>query len=147
MGLTDFLAILDIVVTILFGVIVTHLFSVRDSRVRALKDYYIKELSDIKTTVTGFYSSFFKGEYDSNSIIGWYSSIRNRVDNVDLSARQTFSLHLPSISRKLFVNYKHITGTDEFNSDFTKEKIGFKTRTKIIIGNEAKEFSIKHWRL
>ena len=54
MSLSDFLAILDIIVTVLIGFVITHMVSVRDSRTRAIKDYYIQELAEIKRDINSF---------------------------------------------------------------------------------------------
>ena len=94
MVLSDFLAIIDILVTVLIGFVITHMVSVRDSRTRAIKDYYIQELADIKSEINEFYSNLFKGELSSQEIIGWYSAIRNRIDNFDNAVRKTFKIQI-----------------------------------------------------
>lgn len=139
MCLSDFLSVIDIVVTILIGFVITHIVSVRDSRTRAIKDYYIQELADIKSEINDFYSKLFKGELEAQDIIGWYTAIRNRVDIFDKAVRKTFRIYETKIANKLFNNHKFITNSDDFNSNYEKGKIKFKARTKIAIGRNQKQ--------
>lgn len=139
MVLSDFLAILDIVVTVLIGFVITHMFSVRDSRTRAIKDYYIQELASIKSEIDDFYSKLFKGELEAKDIIGWHSGVRNRVENYDNAVRKAFKIYEANIGQELFRNYKIITSKDDFNANFNKGKIVFKAPAKIAIGKNQKE--------
>ena len=139
MVLADFLAILDIIVTVLIGFVITHMVSVRDSRTRAIKDYYIQELADVKSEINDFYSRLYKGELGAQDIIGWYSAIRNRIDNFDKAVRKTFRIYEANIAQKIFYNYKFITNSTDFNVNYNKDKIKFKTATKIAIGKNQKQ--------
>ena len=139
MELSDLLAILDIVVTIVIGFVITHMVSVRDSRTRAIKDYYIQELADIKSEINKFYASLFKGDLEAKEIIGWYSAIRNRIDSFDQSVRKTFTIYEGSIAKKLFLNYKYITNSNDFNSNYNQGKIKFRAATKNAIGKNEKQ--------
>lgn len=139
MVLADFLAILDIIVTVLIGFVITHMVSVRDSRTRAIKDYYIQELADVKSEINDFYSRLYKGELGAQDIIGWYSAIRNRIDNFDKAVRKTFRIYEANIAQKVFYNYKFITNSTDFNVNYNKDKIKFKSATKITIGKNQKQ--------
>lgn len=125
MNLSDYLAVLDIVVTVLIGFVITHMVSVRDSRTRAIKDYYIQELTAIKSELNDFYSKLFKGESNAKEIIGWYSSIKNRVNSFDTSVRKTFKIYDAYVGKTLFANHKYITDTDDFNSNYSENSITF----------------------
>lgn len=142
MILSDYLAILDIVVTVLIGFVITHIVSVRDSRTRAIKDYYIQELTGIKMELNDFYSRLFKGELTAREIIGWYSGIRNRIDNFDHAVRKTFTIYEANIAERLFFNYKNITNTSEFNTYYYRGKIEFKAHTKNDIGKNQKRLYV-----
>lgn len=139
MELSDLLAILDIVVTIVIGFVITHMVSVRDTRTRAIKDYYIQELADIKSEINNFYANIFKGELEAKQIIGWYSAIRNRIDSFDKAVRKTFPIYEGCIAQKLFLNYKYITNSNEFNSNYNHGKIVFRAATKNAIGKSEKQ--------
>lgn len=125
MNLSDYLTVLDIVVTVLIGFVITHMVSVRDSRTRAIKDYYIQELTAIKSELNVFYSRLFKGESSAKEIIGWYSSIKNRVNSFDTSVRKTFKIYDVYVGKTLFANHKYITDTNDFNSSYSKKTITF----------------------
>lgn len=139
MELSDLLDVLDIVVTVVIGFVITHMVSVRDSRTRAIKDYYIQELAAIKSEINNFYASLFKGELDAKEIIGWYSAIRNRIDSFDQAVRKTFTIYEGSIAKKLFLNYKYITNSNDFNSNYNQGKIKFRAATKNAIGKNEKQ--------
>lgn len=139
MELSDLLAILDIVVTVVIGFVITHVVSVRDSRTRAIKDYYIQELAAIKSEINNFYASLFKGELEAKEIIGWYSAIRNRIDSFDQAVRKTFTIYEGSIAKKLFLNYKYITNSNDFNINYNQGKIKFRAGTKNAIGKNEKQ--------
>lgn len=139
MELSDLLSILDIVVTVVIGFVITHMVSVRDSRTRAIKDYYIQELAAIKSEINNFYSSLFKGELEAKEIIGWYSAIRIRIDSFEQAVRKTFTIYEGSIAKKLFLNYKYITNSNDFNSNYNQGKIKFRAATKIAIGKNEKQ--------
>lgn len=141
MGLSEFLSILDIVVTVLIGFVITHMVSVRDSRTRAIKDYYIQELSAIKVEINVFYSKIFKGELAAKDIICWYKILKNKVDCIEKSVKKTFSIYDPSIAETLFSNFKHISSTEDFNNNFDKDKVGFNGVTIKEFGCELRELS------
>ena len=140
MELSDLLAILDIVVTIVVGYVITHMVSVRDSRTRAIKDYYIQELAAIKSEINNFYASLFKGELEAKEIISWYSAIRNRIDSFDQAVRKTFTIYEGSIAKKLFLNYKYITNSNDFNTNYNQGKINFRAATKILHHDRRQDY-------
>lgn len=139
MELSDFLAILDILVTVLIGFVITHMVSVRDSRTRAIKDYYIHELSEIKSEINKFYSDIFKNGLSAQEIIAWYTAIRNRVDSFDKSVRKTFKIYEANIAQKLFYNYKTITNSNVFNANYKRGKIVFDAPIRVEIGINQKK--------
>lgn len=139
MELSDFLAILDIVVTVLIGFVITHMVAVRDSRTRAIKDYYIQELASIKTDINAFYSELLKGELEAKDIMGWYPATRNRVSVFDTAIRKTFRINEGRITQKLFQNYKNITDCTDFNNNYNHGKINFQASTKRVIGENEKQ--------
>lgn len=139
MELSDILAILDILVTVLIGFVITHMVSVRDSRTRAIKDYYIQELSEIKSEINRFYSDIFKNGLSAQEIIAWYTAIRNRIDSFDKAVKKTFKIYEAGIAQKLFYNYKTITNSNVFNANYKRGKIVFDAPTRVEIGKNQKK--------
>lgn len=139
MTLSDFLAVIDIVVTVLIGFVITHIVAVRDSRTRAIKDYYIQELAGIKAEISRFYADLLKGELEAKDIISWYTTIRNRIDCFDKSVRKTFAIYEECIAKKVFANYKLITDSTDFNTHYNQGKINFSVATKRGIGINEKQ--------
>ena len=139
MSITDFLSLIDIGVTIIIGFVITRLVSVRDSRTRAIKDYYIRELTDIKSRINEFYSELFNGRLSSKDIIGWNSTIKNRIKTFDKSVRKTFNLYDATIAEKFFANHKYLTETEEFNKCYSKTSVTFNASTKNAIGERERQ--------
>ena len=102
MAISDYLSIIDILITILVGFVISHMVSLRDSRNRAIKDYYIKELSELKTEISSFYSDLLKDKLSAPEIIAWHQTIRNRIYCFDKSLNEVFDLHVYPINKKLF---------------------------------------------
>jgi len=139
MSFSDIIALLNIVVTVLIGFVITHMVSLRDSRMRAMKDYYIDELAKIRDEICEFYSSLYRGMCSSQDIIDWHKGFKNRVSGFDESVRNAFNLHLPSLSKQLFANYRQITYSEEFNFQFRDKFVHFSPRERSRMGREEKE--------
>lgn len=138
MSISDYLSIIDILITILVGFVISHMVSLRDSRNRAVKDYYIKELSELKTEINCFYSNLLKDMLSAPEIIAWHQTIRNRIYSFDKSLNEVFDLHVYPINKKLFNNLKIITDSDTFNDDFSKSNIVFKGEIRNKISNSER---------
>ena len=122
MNFSDILALLEILVTILFGYYITHWVTVRDTRTRSVKDLYIGQLSAIKKQVDTFFHDLFDGKLKGRTIADWYGHQQNNLTCFDEGLR----LALPIRKEKLedIVNRIHetITGSDYYNDNFKKSK-------------------------
>lgn len=122
MSFSDILALLEIIVTILFGYYITHRVSVRDTRTRSVKDIYLNQLSEIKKRVDDFFDNLFAGKMKGRTIADWYGNQQNSLTCFDEGLR----LALPIRKNKLedIVNEIHetITGSEYYNDHFNEKK-------------------------
>lgn len=122
MDFSDILAIIEILVTILFGYLITHWVSVRDSRTRSVKDIYLKQLDDIKGRVDEFFDKLLSDKLKGRSIADWYGHQQNSLTCFDDGLR----LALPIRKEKLedIVNNIHevITGSEYYNEHFRNNR-------------------------
>lgn len=122
MSFSDILALLEILVTILFGYYITHWVTVRDTRTRSVKDLYLGQLTDIKKNVDKFFDDLFAGKLKGRTIADWYGHQQNALTCFDDGLR----LALPIRKEKLedIVNRIHeiITGSEFYNDNFKRSK-------------------------
>ena len=122
MSFSDILALIEILVTILFGYYITHWVTVRDTRTRSVKDLYLGQLSDIKKQVDVFFHDLFDGKLKGRTIADWYGHQQSALTCFDDGLRMA----LPVRKEKLedIVNRIHetITGSDYYNDNFKKSK-------------------------
>lgn len=138
MQFSDILAIIEIIVTILFGFYITHWVSVRDSRTRSVKDIYLSQLDKIKDRVDKFFDDLLSGKMKGRTIADWYGHQQSSLTCFDDGLR----LALPIRKEKLedVVNRIHevITGSEYFNEHFRN--------SRYVLTNEerAKMISLKN---
>lgn len=122
MSFSDILALLEILVTILFGYYITHWVSVRDTRTRSVKDLYLNQLSDIKKRVDAFFDDLFSGKLKGRTIADWYGNQQNSLTCFDEGLRM--ALPIRKVKLEDIVNEIHetITGSDYYNDHFSKKK-------------------------
>ncbi len=122
MSFSDILALLEILVTILFGYYITHWVSVRDTRTRSVKDLYLNQLSDIKKRVDTFFDDLFAGKLNGRTIAYWYGNQQNSLTCFDDGLR--LALPIRKVKLEDIVNEIHetITGSEYFNDNFNQEK-------------------------
>lgn len=122
MSFSDILALLEILVTILFGYYITHWVSVRDTRTRSVKDLYLNQLSDIKKRVDTFFDDLFAGKLKGRTIADWYGNQQNSLTCFDEGLR--LALPIRKVKLEDIVNEIHetITGSDYYNDHFSKRK-------------------------
>ena len=122
MSFSDILALLEILVTILFGYYIMHWVTVRDTRTRSVKELYLNRLSDIKKQVDLFFSDLFDGKLDWREVADWYGHQQSALTSFDDGLR----LALPVRKRKLedIVNDIHetVTGSEFYNDSYNNIK-------------------------
>ena len=122
MSFSDILALIEILVTILFGYYITHWVTVRDTRTRSVKDLYLTQLSDIKKQVDSFFHNLFDGELKGQTIAAWYGHQQNALTCFDEGLRMALPIRKERLEDIVNRIHETITGSDYFNDHFYNKK-------------------------
>lgn len=122
MNFSDILALLEILVTILFGYYITHWVTVRDTRTRSVKDLYIGQLSDIKRHVDSFFHELYDGKLRGRTIADWYGHQQNALTCFDEGLRMALPIRKEKLEDIVNRIHETITGSEYYNDNFNKKK-------------------------
>lgn len=122
MSFSDILALLEILVTILFGYCITHWVSVRDTRTRSVKDLYLNQLSDIKKRVDTFFDDLFTSKLKGRTIADWYGNQQNSLTCFDEGLRMALPIRKMKLEDIVNEIHETITGSEYYNDHFNKKK-------------------------
>lgn len=122
MSFSDILALLEILVTILFGYCITHWVTVRDTRTRSVKDLYISQLSEIKNQVDIFFCKLFEGRLRGRTIADWYGHQQIALTCFDEGLRMALPIRKEKLEDIVNRIHETITGSAYYNDNFNKKK-------------------------
>ena len=137
MSFSDILALLEILVTILFGYYITHWVSVRDTRTRSVKDIYLSQLSGIKKQVDSFFKDLFDGKLKGRTIADWYGHQQNSLTCFDEGLRMALPIRKEKIEDVVNEIHETITGSKYYNDHF-REKKYILTKDEQVVMTELK---------
>lgn len=119
MEVADFLSIIGIIVSIVFGFFVTHFYSIKDARTRALKDYYIEQVKAIKIRIDEFFHAIAFGESSFKKTINWYDHLSIDIVGIDKGIRKSLDLQMVEFIDIIDGYYGEITKWEDFNDQFS----------------------------
>lgn len=122
MSFSDILALVEILVTILFGYYITHWVSVRDTRTRSVKDLYLNQLADIKKNVDTFFKDLFEGKLKGRTIADWYGHQQTSLTCFDEGLRMALPIRKEKLEDVVNRIHEEITGSNFYNENFKKKK-------------------------
>lgn len=122
MSFSDILALVEILVTILFGYYITHWVSVRDTRTRSVKDLYLNQLTSIKKNVDTFFKDLFEGKMKGRTIADWYGHQQNSLTCFDEGLRMALPIRKEKLEDVVNRIHEEITGSNFYNENFKKKK-------------------------
>lgn len=122
MNFSDILALLEILVTILFGYYITHWVTVRDTRTRSVKDLYLGQLSDIKKRCDTFFHDLFDGKLKGRTIADWYGHQQSALTCFDDGLRMALPIRKEKLEDIVNRIHETITGSEYYNDNFNKKK-------------------------
>ena len=112
MSFSDILALVEILVTILFGYYITHWVSVRDTRTRSVKDLYLNQLADIKKNVDTFFKDLFEGKLKGRTIADWYGHQQTSLTCFDEGLRMALPIRKEKLEDVVNRIHEEITGSN-----------------------------------
>lgn len=121
MSFSNILALVEILVTILFGYYITHRVGVRDTRTRSVKELYLGQLAKIKQEVDAFFEGLFDGRLNWREIADWYGHQQNTLTCFDEGLRMALPIRKAKIDDIVNEIHEEITGSDFFNDNFLNQ--------------------------
>ena len=121
MELSDFLNIVGIIITIIFGFIITHWNSVKDSQTRSIKNYYIDWIKQIQNEVDHILSQSICKEISSKKVVSWYDYYNCYIDDFDISVRKDLPIRIEKLFNKIDDIYYNLTMAEGFNADYDND--------------------------
>lgn len=125
MGCSEFIAIIDIVVSAGVGIYIAKVITKGQTKERFLKDYFTSELISIKEECKIFFDDICYDQKSANEIKTGFKIISMRVKAYEENLCTVFkstSTNIHSLITKIQIE---ITDSDEFNEQFQNEKVKF----------------------
>jgi len=117
MKVSDWIAIVNIVVTTLvglwIGISVRRNFTIN----RAVKDYFILECLEIKKGYSNFLNCLYQNSKSSKSIIEWLKIMTIKIDIFEEFLKEEFKVN-PQVLKTHNKLKQYITETEEFNDNY-----------------------------
>jgi hypothetical protein len=123
METANVLTILNIIVNAVIGIWIAVIVNNRFRRTSTFKNYYIDEIKEIRKLYSSFLSNIFSSKYSSKYIKNWLSVMNKRIDTLEKSVLNTMDVNELDIKYIHFELYLLITGNDDFNNDWGKDKL------------------------
>lgn len=142
MELSDFLNIVGIILTIIFGFIITHWNSVKDSQTRSIKNYYIDWIKQIQNEVDQILSQSICKKISSKEVVSWYDYYNCYIDDFDISVRKDLPIRIEKLFNKIDDIYYNLTMTEGFNADYDNSEFTLDTKSHIKIVQMKKDLDL-----
>lgn len=139
---SDWIAIGNISVTAIIGLWIGIVVNGSFTANRAVKDYFIKECQEIKDKYGKLNNDLYAHKCSSEYIINWFKIMTIKIDNFESILCNELNIK-PDISDYNNIIKKYITGTDEFNIQYTLPVVKFSPLTINEIIRHHKEFTIR----
>lgn len=129
MTTTDWITILDIVITSTIGIWIGVSVQKNLTTNRAVKEYFINENRDIKEKYNKFMNDLYSNHISSEQIKEWFKIMTIKINTFEGFITNEYRLK-PEIS-SVHNNLKYmITGSDDFNTQYKEKYITFSNSTK-----------------
>lgn len=125
---SNWIAIIDILVTSIIGIWIGRSFQVNLTTTRALKEHFIDEIRVINTEYAAFFNLLYKENTNAKAIIEWLKVMNIKIEQIETSIRNEFRLEPKLLDEHIKLKV-FITKTDELNSEFGTDSIKFKVET------------------
>lgn len=144
--LSDVIAILDIIITIVIAVWIGVFIQRNFTTVRAVKEYFISENQEIRNNYNTFLDGLYTGNAKANQVQEWFKIMTMRIDIYEDFLKKEFSVH-PKMSKHHTRIKILITGSDELNENYKSDSFTLLTPTKMDLHKIHKDFTIAQTKL
>jgi hypothetical protein len=128
--ISDWIAILEIIVTSVIGVWIAIAVQNNLTKSRYLKEYFINEVKDVRDLYKVFVNQLYKSQISSPDIKDWLKIMSERTRTLDKFLHEKYQIDNSLIVQKHAEIQQTITNMDEFNEDYKKKTISFTNSSK-----------------
>jgi len=144
--LSNAIAILDIIITIVIAVWIGIFIQRNFTTVRAVKEYFISENQEIRNNYNNFLEGIYTGDAKPSEVQEWFKIMTMRIDIYEDFLKKEFHVH-PKMSKQHNKIKYLITGSDELNEQYRSESFSLLTPTKTDLHKIHRDFTIAQTRL
>lgn len=131
---SNWIAIVDILVTIIFGCIVVSYIGKRQTNSRATKDYFIGSITEFSRAYDDFLLNLMRGNVSPDGIKTWFKTHTMYIAVIQKTLNKQYKISFEKIQSANNTLKQYITDTDEFNEQYSADYIRFSnlTATRIV---------------
>ena len=118
---SDWIALVEIFVTLVFGIIIVTVVQNRFTNNRAVKDFFISECASIKTDYKVFFDQVYRNKHSAKYIQEWFKVMTLKIDSFEFTLKKEFEIY-DNLSSKHGKIKKFLTSRTELNEQY-REKI------------------------
>jgi len=133
------IAIADIVITSCLGIWIASSLHKNITKARYIREYFISELMEIRDDYSMFFKELYNGELAAQTISSRLKVISCRINNLDEYIHQSYQIEKTLLKDAHFKFQTYITGTNEFNDQYSADKVKFDANTILLITKEQTE--------
>lgn len=132
----NWISIGNIIVTLGLGTWIAYLIQNNVTKSRYVREYFIEELCEIKSDYAILFRELYNSEISAKTVSSRLKILSCRIQNLDVFIHQSYKLE-NSLLKDAHANFQqYITGTDEFNNQYSEDAITFSANTKTLLSRE-----------
>lgn len=133
MDASNWIAIVDIIISICLGTWIAIVINKKFTEDRALKDYFISELSVLQSDYRRFVCEIMESRLDAKTIKDTFKLISSRIDTLNLLMHDTYELKDTLIKDAHAKFQQELTGVDELGEQYNEASVTLKSTTKTML--------------
>ena len=138
---SDWIAIADIIITVIAGILLGYFIQKNFTINRAVKEYFISENQDIKSKYSLFVDDLYSGKLSSLKIQEWLKIMTIKIDIYEDFLQKEFCINSSLLKNHNEIKY-FLTAAEEINAQFNSKEISLRPKNKTEILRLHKEFSV-----
>lgn len=130
MSCSDIISIIDIIVSVVFGIWIANAIASSHTKERFLKDYFTNELNAIKDDCKTLFDEICYDKKSASDIKIGFKILSMRVSSFEKNLKDAFKDANPELLKNLSKIQLEITGSDDYNNQFKKTVVKFSPSEK-----------------
>jgi len=132
----NWIAIADIIITSVFGVWIACIVQKNVTKSRYIREYFIAELGEIKADYSTLFKGLYNSELSAKTISARLKILSCRISNLDAYIHDTYKIEKTLLKDSHSVFQQYVTGTDEFNDQYSSDTVKFSANTITLLTRE-----------